>query len=367
MNYPIRILHMIAKLELGGSQSMIMNLYRNIDRNKIQFDFIVDHSDESDLRNEIISMGGKVYDFPTFKGWNIIRIIKTWNNFFRSHKEYKVLHTHSRSYASIYLKIAKKRGLVTISHSHSTSNGTGMKALIKKIMQFPIRFQATYLFACSNEAGKWLFGKKTVNNPNYRVFPNAIDSSLFKYDSKVRDKVRKQLGLDGTFVIGHVGRMSEPKNHKFLLQIFKKYQKINSNSKLLLIGDGELYSEIDNLIHKLDLSDKIIVLGAKKNTYDFYQAMDCFIFPSMWEGLGIAVIEAQVSGLKCLVSDTVPTKVDIGAGLVKFFPLSKSPEEWSQQIVASCRGDNTKYVIDLGYDIRDNASKLQSFYEELFK
>lgn len=367
---PIRILHMIAVLEMGGTQSMIMNLYRVIDRSKVQFDFIIDHPDkDNELRDEIESLGGRIYSFPTFNGKNIHEEKRTWDEFLTEHKEYKVLHTHSRSYASIYLPIAKKHGLITIAHSHSTSNGKGVAAIIKDFMQFPIRYQADYMFACSKEAGEWLFGKKIVKSEKFKVIPNAIDSKLFAYSPEKRKKIRKELGITSSYVIGHVGRISKPKNHHFLLKCFKEIQRNNQNTVLLLVGDGELSDEIKNEASQLGIQDRVVFLGSRTNTYDYYQAMDCFVFPSLWEGLGIAVVEAQASGLPCIVSDTVPRSVDIGAGLVEFLSLSVPLSFWMELINENYteRKDTTELVVRAGYDIKENAERMQKFYEDIWK
>ena len=217
---PLRILHMIGSLNIGGSQSMVMSLYRKIDRSKVQFDFIIDHGDHIYYKDEIEKLGGKIYTFPTFKVWNIVEIIKCWNNFFDSHKEYRVLHSHIRSYASLFLPIAKKNGLKTIIHSHSTSNGKGIVAVIKDIMQLPLRRQADYMFACSDEAGRWLFGRKALSKKNYMVIPNAIDSDRFKFNQEKRDEMRELLHIENKYVIGTIGRLSAPKHQKFLIEVF---------------------------------------------------------------------------------------------------------------------------------------------------
>lgn len=362
---PIRILHMIASLNIGGSQTAILNLYRTIERDKVQFDFIIDHPEETELKGEVESLGGRVFTFPTFTGINIGEIKTAWDNFFDKHSEYKVLHTHSRSYASLYLPIAKKRGLVTIAHSHSTSNGKGPLALVKDVMRLPIRRQADYLFACSREAGEWLYGKKAVREDRFRIIPNAIDSERFRFDAKRREEVRQELCLRDSFVIGHVGRLVPPKNHAFLFQIFREWLKREPNSELLLLGDGDLADSLKAEAKGLGIAEHVVFLGAKTNVPDYYQAMDAFVFPSLWEGLGIAVVEAQASGLPCVVADTVPGAADIGAGLVDFLPLDAPASEWAGKIKSRPREDTSRFVRGAGYDIKANAAAIQVFYEEL--
>ena len=362
---PIRVLHMIASLNIGGSQSMIMNLYRKIDRNKIQFDFIIDHADETEYKDEVESLGGKVYVLPSFHGWNIWEIIKAWNGFFDMHKEYSILHTHSRSYASIYLPIARKHGLITISHAHSTSNGKGISALIKDVMQYPIRNQSDYMFACSKQAGIWLFGKKAIQRGCFKIIPNAIDAKSFRFDRNKRLEVRKNLGINNEFVVGHVGRMMPPKNHEFLLRCFAEFAKRIPESKLLLVGDGDLKSYLQNKAKQLGITDRTLFVGSRINISDYYQAMDFFVFPSLWEGLGMAIIEAEAAGLPCIVSDTVPESVDIGAGLVQFCTVNSSPYDWAKKIKPSMRVDTLPFILKAGFDVCENAHQLQLFYEEI--
>ena len=361
---------MIASLEMGGSQSMVMNIYRSIDRNKVQFDFIIDHTDKDDYKDEIKRLGGKIYILPTFKGKNIMEVCKAWNDFFKKHHEYKVIHTHSRSYASIYLPIAKKHGLITIAHSHSTSNGRGLTSIIKNAMQLPIRYQADYMFACSKKAGEWLFGKKAIGSKQFRVLPNAIDSYKFKYDLKKRDLIRKELGISNEFVLGHVGRLSTPKNHIFLLSIFSEYIKNNPDVRLLLIGDGELEQEIKAEAKKRKIENKIYFLGAKLNASDYYQAMDCFVFPSLWEGLGIAVIEAQAADLPVVCSNNVPQETKV-TEIIKFISLDCPINVWCKEI-QSFEGrirqiDRTKEIRKAGYDITETSKWLEDFYLKISK
>ena len=344
---------------------MVVNLYRAIDRSKVQFDFIIDKPDETALKDQVEQLGARVFVLPSFTGRNCFAVKKAWDRFFTDHPEYKILHTHSRSYASVYLPIAKKHGLVTISHAHSTSNGKGMVALVKNAMQYPIRYQADYLFACSEEAGCWLFGNKAVQSNRFKVIPNAIDSAKFKYDPEVRLRVRKELGIGDEFVVGHVGRLTPLKNHDFLLRCFAEFAAKSPDSKLLLVGEGALRPHLEEQAKELDIADKVLFLGARINANEYYQAMDCFVFPSLHEGLGIAVIEAQAAGLPCVVSDTVPKRVDIGAGLVQFCSLNHLQGEWADHILMVNRNDRKSQVetmIASGYDIKVCACDLQTFY-----
>ena len=366
----IRILHMIGSLDIGGSQAMVINLYRKIDRSKIQFDFILDHPDQLYFAEGVTALGGKIFFMPTFKGKNILEVKKAWNQFFKEHPEYKILHSHVRSYASIYIPIAKKYGLKTIIHSHSTSNGKGFSAVVKAIMQYPLRFQADYFMACSDKAGKWLFGNKIIQSNKYMMIPNAINAAKFEFNQAMRNQIRHDLGVDKKCVIGHVGRLTEPKNHDFLIDIFYEMKTIRNDMVLLLVGDGDLRSSIENKIEKLGIRDSAILVGNKSNTYDYYQAMDLFIFPSLWEGLGIVAIEAQASGLTCFISDKIPLEADLKVGLIRIVSLEKSASEWAKQILNEKmveRKGRKDAVVNAGFDIESNSQFLQEFYTKLFE
>lgn len=369
---PIRVLHMIGSLEIGGSQAMIMNIYRNIDREKIQFDFVIDKNRGGFFEKEITELGGKIYKMPSFKGTNIHEIRKSWDVFFTEHPEYKILHSHVRSYASLYIPIAKKHGVKTIIHSHSTSNGSGISALVKAVMQYPLRYQADYFFGCSLDACDWLFGKKLTKGEKCYVIKNGIDTKKFIFDKDKRDKIRKKLGIsDSTFVIGHVGRFIEAKNHEFLIKMYSEVYKNLPDSKLLLIGDGELKNKIVDICRQYRIQNKVIFTGAIGNTQDYYSAMDMFCFPSIWEGLGIVAIEAQVSGLKCIVSNEIPNEVDIGLGLVTKMDLTSDINKWVESVL-NCRDSldrNVNYDVikESGYDVADSSKSLQEFYLSIYK
>ena len=361
-NEPIRILHMIASLSIGGSQSMVLNLYKAIDRETVQFDFIIDHPEDAVLKPEIEALGGKVYELPTFVGKNIRQVKRAWDAFFTEHPEYRILHSHSRSYASVYIPIAKKHGLTTIIHSHNTSNGSGVTAAAKAVLQYPLRYRADYLMACSNEAGRWLYGKKACRKDNYIFLPNAIDTEKFRYSKETAEKYRKDLELEGKFVLGHVGRLSVAKNHMFLLDVFSKVTAKRADARLLLVGDGECRKAIEQKIRTLNLEDKVIMTGSRNDIPELLQAMDIFVFPSSWEGLPVSVVEAQAAGLPCLISDKITKDVDL-TELVRRLPID-SLDAWADAIInTDCsRKDVVSKIRQAGFDVHDTARKLTDFY-----
>lgn len=352
-------------LEAGGAESFVINLYRAIDKDKVQFDFIKHISSKGVFEDEVTEKGGKIFQCPQYKGKNHFAYCKWWNDFFKNHPEYHVIHGHVRSTAAIYLKIAQKHGLITIAHSHSTSNGKGVSAFIKDVMQLPIRNIADYLFACSNKAGVWLYGKKAITQENYRVIPNGIDLKRFAFDPVKRRKIRESLGIkETTIVLGHVGRLTVPKNHKFLLELFAQYHNRKSDSCLLLVGDGELFETIKQQCDQLKIGDAVKMVGGRVNTEDYYQAMDVFVFPSLWEGLSIATIEAQANRLVCVISNNVPKEAVI-ASCVKVLPLD-SPSVWLRELEKVHSGERA-YKVDErlnSFDVCTVARWLQKFYLE---
>lgn len=357
---------MIGSLKVGGSQAMIMNIYRNIDREKIQFDFIIDHTDKMDYADEIKALGGKIYTMPTFKGKNILEVKRAWNEFFKAHPEYKIIHSHVRSYASVYLSIAKKYGLKTISHSHSTSNGTGIASVVKKTLQYPLRYIADYCFGCSEISGEWLFGRKVVDSDRYFMLKNAVDTKKFRYDETVRNEIRSEFNLGDEFIFGHVGRFNVPKNHEFLLEIFKAIHNVMPNSKLMLVGYGELQEYIENKIKALKLEDSVIMTGLRTDVPDLLLAMDAFLFPSKWEGLPVTLVEAQASGLHCFVSDTVTRDVEVSE-LIDYLPIDKGADVWVKKVQNTdlTRKDVVCDIVNAGFDIEASSKWLTEFYEKL--
>lgn len=361
----IRILQMIGSLEMGGSQSMIMNIYRNIQHKEIQFDFILDNPTDLYFKKEILSLGGKIFIFSKFNGRNYFEVRNTWDNFFKEHNEYKILHSHVRSYASIYLPIAKKHGLKTIAHSHSTSNGSGLTSIGKMILQYPLRFQADYFFGCSKESGEWLFGKKVVAGNKYYILENGIDLEKF-IGSKSRDRTRRELKISNEEVFIHVGRLHESKNHLFLLEVFKNLINKNNNRKLVLVGDGPLKGKIEETIQKFELDKFVIMVGAKNNVCDYFDASDCFLFPSSWEGLPVTVIEAQAAGLPCFISDRITDDVNI-TPLVHKLSIDNGVDVWIDEIEKSSLKKiyYKEEIKKSGFDINTSSKKLIEFYKRI--
>ena len=364
MEKPVKVLEMIAALNYGGSQAMIVNLVRTMDRDKVQCDFIVDHPEYMGMKDIVESLGSKIYIMPTFHGTNVKEIKDAWDAFFSDHPEYQILHSHSRSYASIYLPIASKHGLKTIIHSHNTSNGKGLTAFVKDMLQKPLRRKADYFIGCSKEAGEWLFGDKVVKGDRFYVLNNAIDTDRFTFDEQIRNEYRKMFGLNDEKVFIQVGRMSQQKNYLFTLDIFADYLKEDPRARLFLVGNGELREAIDQKIIELQLDRNVTVLEYRDDVDHLLQMADVFLMPSLFEGLSVAAVEAQASGIRCLLSDKCDRNVNI-TGLCEFLPLEKDKWVSAMREETGLRPYTKEDIIKAGFDVKTTAKWLEEFYRSI--
>lgn len=356
----IRVLHIVTYMGRGGLETMLMNYYRNIDRCKVQFDFLVHRDFEADYDKEIISLGGKIYHVPRLIPWS-----KSYKNnlcrFFTEHPEYKIVHVHQDCLSSVALECAEKCGVpVRIAHSHTSNQDKNLRYVIKKYYMKKIPDYATDLFACGKKAGKWMFG-----NHDIKVIPNAIDTSRYIFTESVRNEVRRELSINDEFVVGHIGRFSLPKNHLFLIDVFDKCLKKNPNLKLLLVGDGDEKLKIQEKIHKLGIDKNVIFTGVRSDVDRLLQAMDVFVFPSIYEGLPVTMVEAQAAGLPCVISDKVPSECIIAKDLVQVKSLSDSAASWAECILSkegTKRKNFSGDIIKSGFDIKSAAKWLEEFY-----
>ena len=371
MSEPIRVLHVIGIMNRGGAETMIMNLYRHIDRSKVQFNFVENSSEPAAFDEEILSLGGRIYRCPHYNGKNHFTYVKWWNDFFEAHpKEYPIVHGHLGSTAAIYLSIAKKYGAYAIAHSHSSGTDHSLRSYLYQMMSYNTRNVADYFFACSEAAGKDRFGRKVISGDHYAVLNNAIDVNRFSYNPSVRKAVRDELGIgQNQLVVGQIGRYTKEKNHEFILKVFSELKKMDSNARLLMIGDGPLHTQIMQAAEQSGLSSDVIFTGVRSDVERLVQAMDVFILPSLYEGLGIVVIEAQAAGLPCCVSDVVPSEAVL-TDLVERRPLADGADAWAQWILSRChtqRQNETAKIMQAGYDISTTTAWLQNFYESVVK
>lgn len=361
---PVRVLQVVPNMNNGGIENLIMNIYRNINRDEVQFDFLVHHKGRGFFDDEIEQMGGKIYRFSVCDDHNLIKYKKEINNFFKEHNEYKVVHGHMASLAYFYLGAAKKAEVpVRIAHSHGTSHLNNLKGYLKYFMFKGAKKNANLYYACSTEAGKYLFG-----NLPFEFVPNAIDLDKFKYDEFIRKEMRKEFEIsDDTLLLLNVGRFNLQKNHIFLLNIFSELKKINPKSILILVGDGETRENIEKTIKDLNLNDSVKLLGIRKDVNRIYQAADIFIMPSLFEGLPVTGIEAQTSKIKCFFSTEVTREVII-TNNTHFISLKEAPKKWADIINTNSKYDrkNVK-TVNNNFDIKVLAKEMENKYKEFSK
>lgn len=373
----VRVLHVLGGTALGGAESRIMDLYRQMDREKIQFDFLV-HSgalkragDDASKREpqfydeEIKKMGGLIYALPKFKAYNYFAYRKAADDFFSKHHEFRVVHGHMTSTASIYLPIAKKYGIpVTIAHARSAGVDSGAKGALTRMLRKNLYKKTDYCFACSEAAGISAFGQKRVDEGKVRIIYNAIDARRFAYSPEARRGMRTELNIEDKLVIGHVGRFSPPKNHDYLIDIFAALCAVRDDAVLILLGDGAGRERIEEKCGRLGLSDKVFFMGNRADTEDYYQAFDIFILPSLYEGLPGVLLEAQAAGLRCLVSDTV-TREAKATELVTYLSIKSPASEWVKEILKCEKYDRRVTCDELaagGFDIKKQAKAYTDFY-----
>lgn len=365
MEEPIRILHVLGGVSLGGAESRIMDLYRCIDREKIQFDFLVHQSGQGYYEEEIKMLGGRLYRVPRFRLYNIFAYRRALRDFFAEHHAFRAVHGHMTSTAAIYLPIAKRYGIpMTIAHARSAGVDKGIKGTITRMIRRPLRRKCDEMFACSRLAGEAVFGKKNAAAGSVRIIPNAIDVRSFCFSGEAREKMRRALSLADKFVIGHVGRFHYAKNHEYLLEVFAEIAKRQDNAFLLLLGEGERMAEMKQRAETLGIADKILFAGNQKETWKYYQAMDFFVFPSRFEGLPGTVIEAQSAGLRCLISDAIAEETVI-TELAVCKSIAESPAKWAEHVLANRkyeRTDRYEQIAAAGFDVREQAKWYEQFY-----
>lgn len=367
----IRILHVIGAMNCSGAETLIMNIYRQINRSKVQFDFLVHTEAECDYDSEITYLGGKLYRLPEFRGYNAFSYKKQCYSFFKTHPEYRIVHGHIGKGAPIYLSVAKKFGCRTIAHAHSENFYKGFMKIAFKFATFPTRFIADYFVACSESACRATFGKRIENSHRCLLLKNGICVSDYECTPKQHHDVKHMFELNNKIVITHVGRFIDVKNHPFLIKTFGIIKQQLPNCVLLLAGEGPLISEIKSLVKVLNLNGSVFFLGVRKDIPQILKATDIFIFPSKSEGLGLAAIEAQASGSICLISTGVPEAAIISDNAYSL-PLAIGEEKWAEEAIRHyINSDISKRFLcsiqirNAGYDINDSAMTLLSLYSKI--
>jgi len=373
-NEPLRVLHVVGGMDRDGAQTMVMNLYRKIDRTKIQFDFLCMKPGEHHYDQEIRALGGRILHINPPKKVGAIRHVCEIISVIRKHGPFVAVHAHTLFHSGIVAFAAFLAGVgKRICHSHSTNNeraNTLFRKIYFRIMEITINLFATDMLACGHNAGAYLFGKRALKSGKVVVFPNAID--LKKYEVLTNDdilRLRRSFGLsEDTIIVGHVGRFTEPKNHKFFIPLME-YVKVNSlNMCLILVGDGELKDSIQKLVDEKGLNKYIKFLGVRQDIPELMNMFDVFVMPSLYEGLPVTLVEAQAAGTPCVVSDNVTREVDMGLNLVEFVPLDSPVETWIEKIIEKagkkCRNlDKIREVYrKRKYDVDETVKDIMEIY-----
>ena len=366
MNKPIRIAHIVGKMGSGGVEAVIMNYFRNIDREIVQFDFIVDEDSTLPCRDEIESLSGRIIIVPPYE--KIGRYLKELKRVFKENK-YIIVHSHINTLSVFPLYMAKKCGIqIRIAHNHSTAGrGEWKKNIMKHILRPFSKVFPTDYYACTEYAGNWLFGKNTFKEKGV-VIKNAIDIERFKYDASTRNELRKELGIENKFVVGHVGRFVKVKNQEFIVNVFNEIQK-EKDSMLLFIGEeyGSKLEEIKCKVKDLKLENKVIFLPPRNDINKVYQAFDLLLFPSLNEGFGMVLIEAQIAGLPCVASDVIPIDTKI-CDLITFVSLKQEARYWAKKCLELSNIKRRSHINEAknsGFDITKEAKKLEERYIKL--
>jgi len=361
---PIRVLQVFTIMNRGGAETMVMNYYRNIDRTKVQLDFLVHRQERGMYENEIEALGGRIFRISPVHPKYFISYQKEISKFLGDHKEYKIIHGNFSELGYFLYKEAKKQGVpIIICHAHNSKMSLDLKAPFRFYWKHACRKYITHMFSCSKPASKWLFGAK--NESKAILMNNAIDVNKFSFNNRKSENMKKKLGLVGKFIIGHVGRFNVQKNHDFLINIFHAIKNKCDSATLILVGQGELEEKIVQKVKKMGLEDSVLFLGSRADVNEVMQAFDVFLFPSLFEGLPVTMVEAQAAGLKCIISDTIPAEVEI-TNLVKFISLAKPATYWADEILIYKdhykRKDRYAEIVNSGYDIKENAKWLEEFY-----
>lgn len=354
-------------MDRAGAEVMIMNLYRAVDRDAVQFDFLVHERRKCAFDDEIQDLGGRLYRLPRFNGVNYFSYQKACRQFFSADAgNHPVVHGHIGAPAAIYLSEAKRAGSITIAHSHGENGPLSLPELGFRIFSYPTRYIADYCFACSPEAGVDRFGKRVMASDRGRIIPNGIDTQRFAFSQEKRIATREALGLVDAHIVGHVGRFDPAKNHEFLIPVFAGIARRDPHAHLVLVGSGPLKESVQKAIAAHDIADRVVILENRSDIPDLLSAFDCFLFPSIHEGVPVALLEAQASGLPCFVSDAIRDSA-FSPQIATQLTLASGADAWAERVASSLAEPHDRtagpgLVRSMGYDINESARQLQDFY-----
>lgn len=362
---PIRIAQIMGKLCAGGVESVAFNYYRAIDKSRYQFDFYYDADSTVEPPQDLIEMGARFIKIPPYQKLNeYLKILKKY----LKDNNYQIVHSHLNTLSVFPLYAARCAGVpIRIAHNHSVPGGNEVyRNLAKNTLKYFSKVNATDYFACSEKAGRWLFGDKDYNSGKVFVMKNAIDFSQYNRPVQETIEITQKLNLENKFVVGHVGRFTFAKNHKFVIEVFNEILKKRANAVLLLVGDGELHKEIVDQVHSLNLDSHVVMTGKVSDPQKYYAVMDVLILPSVFEGLSMTTIEAQAAGKNILISQAVPKEAVISDGC-HYMDEGSSVTDWAVTAinVADKKIEYDHHKAD--YDISNAVKKLEQKYDQLLK
>ena len=365
----LRVLHSVSNMARAGIETMLMNYYREIDRTQIQFDFLANKPAPGEYDDEIRGMGGRVFVSPGLNPLHYPRYKRFVADLVRGDPDIGIIHAHNEAMGYYALQSAKDAGVrVRIAHAHNTQIIRDYKYPLKMVCKQLLPGAATDYWSCGRDAGIYYYGEKRWNASGF-ILRNAIDLTRFAFRQEARDRLRQRYGLENCFVIGHVGRFNVQKNHSRLLDIFAEITKAVPDARLALIGTGELEESVKEKARAMRIQDKTLFLGQMADVSEWYMAMDCFVLPSLFEGLPVVGIEAQATGSPCFFSDRVTDEVLFSPGSRRI-SLRVDDAEWAAEILTARqskadRKQGMNIVRQAGYDIHEEARKLQEIYLEM--
>lgn len=364
------VLQVLAGLNVGGAESRIMDITRNLSSTKVSYDFLIHTNEKCAYEDEALSLGCNIYRVPRFLFFNMHGYKKAMKDFFAAHPEIDIVQGHITSSAAIYLPVAKKAGVkVTIAHGRSAGVDAGLRGILTRILRKKLYKKTDYMWACSGEAAASVFGKNNADKVEF--IPNAINVDKFipaNCDKEKKDELVNKYGLEGKFVVGHIGRFHYAKNHEFLLDVFKEITQLKNNAVLVLVGDGENRKMIEDKIKSLGLNESVILAGQQKNVSDYYQLFDIIVFPSRYEGLPGTIVESQAAAVPALCSDSI-TKDMAVTDYVEYLSLRDDVKLWAKKVVELSEKKlslNPEIKLkEAGFDVKSQCQMLEKRYFEL--
>lgn len=363
--HPIRIAYIIGKMWAGGVESVVFNYYREIDHSKFQFDFYYDEDSTVVPPQDLIDMGARFFLLPPYQ--KLSKYIRKLRYYFRKEK-YQIVHSHLNTISVFPLYVAwREKVPIRIAHNHSVPGGDEFKRnIIKLFLRKFAKLFATDYFACSEKAGRWMFGDAAFDSGKVYIMKNAINFDAFLSTNDEADIIREKMGLNDKFVVGHVGRFTYAKNHNFLLEVFADILKTKPSSQLLLVGDGELRNQIVNKINDLGIRESVSLIGKVSDASTYYKAMDVVICPSVFEGLSLATVEAQAAGKNIVISEAVPNEAIISDGC-HYMSIMDPPHTWAEKAIEVANREISYTDRKDEYEIKLAIKKLEKKYMSMLK